>query len=415
MTGARAWPLLRDALAVAAIAVLTFQALRRYGGDRYLVPSGSMQPVLYGDPQCGDIVFVDKLARAANCRRHDLVVVQHPTDPTQQLVKRIAASGDDPAACWIDIRDGDVWLGDSAQRLHRDTKDPLAARGMRAEWATWQPGQEAAWLEQRAATVDGGVLVVPPLDHGAAAARTTFANAAWQARRGEHAVPSGFVGTARAVDASYVDKNGGRGKGGEDVGVTDCGLELQFAAPCDELLAAIDWRAEVLTFDWQPATGKIALWRFGEDVATATLPPVSSGAHRVEFGLLDDRAFFVVDGRPDSLFVVPRSTEWGVGDRPGPRSSPRCHVYTAALGKAPLRLTGLTVFRDVFAWRERIAGMPGQPGEWPRFVPPGSWFLLGDNAFDSRDSRHFQAVPQSHFLGRPVAVIGPWARCRWLP
>ncbi len=410
------WTILRDALAVAAVAVLTFQALRRFAGDRYLVPSGSMQPVLYGDPEHGDVVLVDKLARAAACGRHDLVVVEHPTDPQQQLVKRIAASGDDPTACWIDIRDGDVWLGDSPQRerLRRDTKDPIAARAMRATWAVWQANVDDPCLDRRAATVVDGELVIPPLPDGEAASRSTFSQGAWRARRGEVAVPSGFVGNARPVDAAYLDRVGVRGKAGEDVGVTDCGLDLQLAAPCDELLAAIEWRAEVLTFAWRPTSGGIALWRFGEPVASGSLPVVT-GACRVEFGLLDDQAFFVVDGRRDSLFVVARRAEWGTGEHDGLHAAPHSHVYVGALGSRPLRLAGLSVFRDVFAWRERIAGMPGQPGEWPRFVPPGTWFLLGDNAFDSRDSRHFQAVPQSHFLGRPVAVIGPWARCRWLP
>jgi signal peptidase I len=51
--------MLRDALVVAAVAVVAVQALRRFGGDRYVVPSDSMQPVLNGDSLHGDVVFVD--------------------------------------------------------------------------------------------------------------------------------------------------------------------------------------------------------------------------------------------------------------------------------------------------------------------------------------------------------------------
>jgi hypothetical protein len=129
------WLLVLDALAVAAVAVLTFQCLRIGYGDRYLVPSGSMQPVLHGDPNDGDVVFVDKTARAESLRRHDLVVVQHPENLGQPLVKRIAACGDDPSSRWVDIRQGDVWLGDSPQRLLREQKDPLASRTQRVPWA----------------------------------------------------------------------------------------------------------------------------------------------------------------------------------------------------------------------------------------------------------------------------------------
>ena len=49
----------RDALVVAVIAVLVVQAMRRWCGDRYAVPSDSMQPVLNGDDRHGDVVFVD--------------------------------------------------------------------------------------------------------------------------------------------------------------------------------------------------------------------------------------------------------------------------------------------------------------------------------------------------------------------
>ena len=42
--------MIRDALVVAVISALTVQGMRKWVGDRYLVPSDSMQPVLYGDP-----------------------------------------------------------------------------------------------------------------------------------------------------------------------------------------------------------------------------------------------------------------------------------------------------------------------------------------------------------------------------
>ena len=133
----------RDALLVAAVAVLTVQALRRFCGDRYVVPSGSMQPLLYGDPERGDVVYVDKLADAGSCARGDLVVVENPSSPDHQLVKRIAASGDD-AACWIDILRGDIWLGENPQQLRRDVKEPRAAMAQSVTWATTAGGPDAS-------------------------------------------------------------------------------------------------------------------------------------------------------------------------------------------------------------------------------------------------------------------------------
>lgn len=410
-------PPLRDALCVAVLAVLTVQALRRWVGDRYMVPSDSMQPVLHGDPEQGDVVLVDKLARRSTRRRHDLVVVQHPDHPEQQLVKRIAACGDEADACWIDIREGDLWLGGNRQQVDREQKDPLAARPMRVVWAEWPAGSAAmgAPLELGAARADAGELVLAPLREDAVAARATLtAERRLQRRspRGRGVLPDGFVGTARAVDASFVDATGTRGRAGEDVGVVDCGMGLRIAQPVDGLLLTIDGRQQALTFHWRPAAGTIELWHDGTVIERADVPHRPVGAHEVAFGRLDDRVFFVLDGHRDALRVFARPASSAAAE---PSDPPRTHVHVGVVGAVPLRLTGLQVFRDVFYWRERIAGLPGDQGQWPRFVPAGCWFLLGDNTFDSRDSRHFEAVSATTFLGVPLLVLGPWPRARWLP
>ncbi|MEO6595287.1 MAG: S26 family signal peptidase [Planctomycetota bacterium] len=408
--------MVRDAIAVAAIAVLAFQALRRWCGDRYIVPSGSMQPVLFGDPRRGDIVFVDKLVSASTRHRHDLVVVQQPGEPGQQLVKRIAASGDDADACCIDIRAGDIWLGGNLQRMQREVKDPLLARPMRVLWAAWSSKMRNPMLDVLVAREANGTLSLSPLEVNAEAARRLFGAQARENRRQDPAgrvVPDGFVGTSKSVDASYVAVTGVRGLTGEDVGVADCGMDLELQDATSDLLCTIDARSEALTFHWRPSTGRVELWRNGEDVESAELPPFPGGVRRIEFGWLDDRAFFIVDGRREAMFVVARRSEWAAREPELPQG-PRSYVHVAAIGREPVLIRSLSVYHDVFAYREPVAGLPGQPGSWPRYVEPGMWFLLGDSAFDSRDSRQFDAVSSSSFIGRPLCVIGPWPRCRWL-
>jgi hypothetical protein len=408
--------LLPDALLVALVALLCFQALRRYCGDRYMVPTDSMEPFLHGDPLGGDIVFVDKLWRG-EVRVHDVVVVRHPTGPGQQLVKRVAACGDDQQACWIELRDGDVWLGPDRQHLRREAKDPLASRELRVPWCSWPAAAaqgDLDLLELGSATPRDGGLEVPPLDGPVESLLPGFAPDAFRERRGRGRIlPSGFVGTARAVDASYVDLAGARGHEGDDIGVADCGLDLELDETPAALLGLLSVRSQAWLFHWQPAAGRLALFVDGAPAFAAPLPAFAEGARRVEFGLLDDRLFFAVDGRRDALWCEPRPSDPDAAN--GGAAAARSHVGAAALGDRPLRLVAMTVFRDLFRWREGIAGLPGQPGDWPRFVPPGTWFLLGDNAFDSRDSRHFDAVPSTAFVGRPRAVLGPWPRGRWLP
>lgn len=414
--------MLRDAVVVAALAVLTVQGLRRWVGDRYLVPSGSMEPLLHGHPETGDVVFVGKLAAAGARQRHDLVVVQSPVEAGQQMVKRIACRGDD-AECWIDIRQGDVWLGTDAQQMQRETKDPLASQGQRVTWAS-APGpaasQGAIEFGPAARAGDGGPWRLPAKEASLGDARSWSTPASREARRrrGEKLLPEGCLGSARPIDAGFVDATGARPATGADVAAHDVGMELTFAADVPlavDVLATIETRHEALTFHWQPASGRVVLWRDGVDVATTVLPGKVLPT-RLQFGLLDDRAFFCLDARRELLFVVPRQPAWngdpGAGQAPGPRSL----VWLTALGgrEAGLAIGSLRIFHDVFAWKDPILGMPGQAGGWPRHVPPGHWFLLGDSAFDSRDSRHFGPVAAASFLGLPCCVVGPWPRTRWV-
>jgi signal peptidase I len=47
-------------------------------------------------------------------------------------------------------------------------------------------------------------------------------------------------------------------------------------------------------------------------------------------------------------------------------------------------------------------------------VPPGRYFMMGDNRCDSNDSRVFGPVPRSAIVGRAFLIIWPLGRIHWL-
>ena len=75
------------------------------------------------------------------------------------------------------------------------------------------------------------------------------------------------------------------------------------------------------------------------------------------------------------------------------------------------RIRHLRVQRDLF-YLELQGGKHGTSS--PVYCLPGEYFLLGDNSGDSEDSRHYGPVPESLLVGRPLMVLLPLNRMRWL-
>ena len=430
--GSALWRLARDVLPVVVIALVVLQAMRRHVAERYVVPTGSMQPTLYGDPVRGDVVLVDKLARATDLRLHDLVVMDNPAAPGNHLVKRIAALGDDPRACCIDLRDGDLWLGSTRQQVARDVKDPVASAGQRVPWFRW-PGAEPWNLQLQ---LDGEHLGPTAADALRIACRhdsfEAFTAALAEARNGrprnmgDASFPSGCLAAIRPVDASYLALDGNRGREGSGIVVNDFGCELVLAPGrgVRELVLGLEQRDGVRLFRWVLDRGTVELHQGKDLLASHTVAARMPGTPlRVAFGHLDGRDWIAVDGL---AWCIEHDPALEAPDE-GPRARPvlRSRWFAAPLGVVaagsgpvdPLRAVDcvqVEVFRDIHHFRERVPGMPGTDSGWPVLVPPGQLFLLGDNSFDSRDSCVHGPYPASAFVGRPRAVIGPRGRMRWL-
>jgi signal peptidase I len=76
----------------------------------------------------------------------------------------------------------------------------------------------------------------------------------------------------------------------------------------------------------------------------------------------------------------------------------------------------------IFAWQHGIAlqasrfgGAPSAPTlhAWgPLVMPPGTYFMLGDNRDDSVDSRFYGPVPRGNLRGTPMFVYYSYAQDR---
>ncbi|MCZ6597029.1 MAG: S26 family signal peptidase, partial [Planctomycetota bacterium] len=72
-------------------------------------------------------------------------------------------------------------------------------------------------------------------------------------------------------------------------------------------------------------------------------------------------------------------------------------------------------FRRIRVPRDHFYLPLGEHGlDRPVELGPDEFFLLGDNSFDSFDSRFFGPVTREQILGRPVWVVWPPGRIRRL-
>lgn len=395
----------RDALPVAAVALLVFQALRTFVCERYLVPSDSMQPTFYGDRERGDVVLVDKLSSACGLRVHDLAVLRNPADPDRLLVKRVAALGDDPEHCYLSLQQGDLWLGPDAQHVQRERKQPQQARDLRVTWFEYPPLRQVERVDHflGPAAAFAGVPVL--VGSTATDAELLAATAAASRRHDLPALyPDGCLGTVRPVETSFLDVYGNRRRDGEIV-VSDCGVELDLlgAAALDGVMLCFDQRPD--SYAWI-VRDDVQFYRNGEAIGEPR--PRPQAIDHIEFGFLDG-SFFLILG--DQLVDWrQRADDWITPDMPMARQLPKNLLFWRALGSGTATLRRVRVFRDLWYGLERAYDQ----GTAPRFVPPGSVFLLGDNSFDSDDSRQHGCFSLRNFVGRPRLVLGPYPRFAWL-
>ncbi len=132
---------------------------------------------------------------------------------------------------------------------------------------------------------------------------------------------------------------------------------------------------------------------------------------------------------PPAGAAVPDGNQCGiVGEGPsnaGPASRRACSQSTPGTGPEPYvkRVVGLPgdvitikdghVVRNGHAAKEPFAAPCGGGPECnldTLIVPPGHYYLMGDNRGDSDDSRYWGPVPRDEIIGRAVATYWPPSR-----
>ena len=405
-------------LPIAGVAVVGFLLLRAQVCEWYLVPSPSMEPTLHGDKKSGDLVLVDKTAFwLRDPKPWDMVVVRGGKEG--QIVKRLVCLAG-PGGAAVAIRAGDVWVGPDERSLVRLAKDPVADRDLRVthfEFDAVRAGARPEEMEMlRGARCDAkGLHLTPATAEPGELLRLLFDEVHARRRRAEPIdtwIP-GHLATAHAVDLSFVDGHGAVWRESDHY---DCDIGMELTAIPESGCRAIQLVFEHQEVYWSftyGETGSVEFCRGGAALGvTGTAPPLRAETPlEIAFGHLDGRFFMTVGDRTIVLHEqeVPQAQFERI--HPGPRFENLLHVGCAGGG---LRIPRCRVFRDLWYRAAPLALVPiGEPTR----LEAGEMYLLGDNTFDSLDSR-MRSRAEGQFrredlLGRPFAILAPRGRARW--
>jgi signal peptidase I len=358
----------RENIEALAAAIILALFLKVYILEAYKIPSGSMQPTLFGsaDPEIFDRILVNKFTpKYRDPERFEVVVFKYPLNRSQNFVKRVVGMPGEQ----LRILNGDLWTRPDDGAPWRIVRRPSAVQD--AHWKRLDRKQpnSTSWK-----VVDGG-------DRWAVEGRDVRADGPGRARFGltDGAIfnrpydgyPDALLGDLPSTNSRH-----------RPIAVGDLRLEGELTAEADLTFATIVLRESRYEYRFripgpaapEGARPEIALF---DSVTREELPAeVAEGFGRLEAGRavrfavenLDDRLALELDGE----ILATRDVE--------PQSDPNSRIYLdVERGRASF--TGLMPHRDLYY----LGG-----GKSTFEIPEGHYVMLGDNTQDSSDAREWK-------------------------
>lgn len=386
--GARKSPW-RDNIEAFSVAVIMAVVLKYFVLEAYKIPTGSMQPTLMGNDETGifDRVLVDKLSyHFRDPERFEVATFKYPLDRSKNFIKRIVGMPDE--LFWI--AHGDLWTRKSEREPWKILRRPRPVQ--RETWKRLDLSEE-----NDAATWAGD-------DHAASA---------WKfGPRSVTAVGDGrarFVGRSGAIMDNYTDgyprslqsKIGTRGTSGQnpvgdlrvegavraEAGCTSVAVEFdegrrRYRIEIPGPAAAADAAPRIVARDGGPQPlESVARDKRGSPYRLPAGKSISFGAQN-----LDDELSLDIDG--DVVLAVDIELA----------SDQHSSAWLTCEGSGA-QFKDLQVYRDIYYTEGR--------GESKYAIPPGHYFMMGDNTQDSSDSREWNLyVMEATIAGKTSEIRG---------
>ncbi|KPJ57815.1 MAG: hypothetical protein AMS15_09590 [Planctomycetes bacterium DG_23] len=334
----------------------------------------------------GDKIMVNKFVyHFSHPERWDAIVFKYPEDTSKNYIKRLIGLPGEA----VEIRHGDIFINDRIARKPKKVQQALSyvvydSRLLKDSVA------EDFWLTTTGNwTIDGGIIYGRA--EGAEEAHLTYAREIrdYTGYNPPEAAGKHIVGDIILIFKVRLEEGAAAALAiiGED--------ERDFIL---KLAGSEHSEGSYLAVKMRPGPGTFFVER-SEDVR------LSAGiTHEVKFSNLDDLIEVRLDNETIFRYDYQDEPKWWFG---WPLSGVRLGV---AGGGA--QFEDLSILRDIYY-------IPGLDRAWlglpyKRAVPIGMYFVLGDNASTSRDSRIWGYVPEHFLVGKAFFLWWPFNRVRFI-